>query len=118
MSQNDSPFSDGDHPARIDLCERALAISLGRGGARWGWGAKNRCARLDETPFANLYVDFESMLSPARAALWLPYSLGLGLAGTEGRMPETWVVLVCVGGITLTYVFRVLFARWVYRRRT
>ena len=31
-------------------------------------------------------------------------------------MPETWVVLVCVGGISLTYVFRVLFARWVYRR--
>ena len=30
---------------------------------------------------------------------------------------STWVVLVCVAGITLSYVFRVLFARWVYRRR-
>jgi len=33
-------------------------------------------------------------------------------------MPETWVVLVCVGGISLTYVFRLLFARWLYRRPT
>jgi hypothetical protein len=27
-----------------------------------------------------------------------------------------WVVLVCVAGISLSYVFRALFARWVYRR--
>jgi hypothetical protein len=26
---------------------------------------------------------------------------------------STWVVLVCVAGISLSYAFRVLFARWV-----
>jgi hypothetical protein len=31
---------------------------------------------------------------------------------------STWVVLVCVVGIILIYVFRVLFARWYYRRCT
>jgi hypothetical protein len=31
---------------------------------------------------------------------------------------STWPVLACVAGIILTYVFRVLFARWYYRRRT
>ena len=36
--------------------------------------------------------------------------------GVEGRM-SAWVVLACVAGISLTYVFRVLFARWCYRRR-
>jgi hypothetical protein len=29
---------------------------------------------------------------------------------------STWVVLACVAGIFLSYVFRLLFARWVYRR--
>jgi hypothetical protein len=27
---------------------------------------------------------------------------------------STWPVLACVAGILLTYVFRVLFARWYY----
>ena len=34
-----------------------------------------------------------------------PYSSGLVSAGTERVMSQTWVVLVCVGGISLTYVF-------------
>jgi hypothetical protein len=29
---------------------------------------------------------------------------------------STWVVLMCVAGIVLSYVFRVVFARRVYRR--
>jgi hypothetical protein len=33
-----------------------------------------------------------------------------------GARMSTWVVLVCVAGISLTYVFRALFERWVYRR--
>jgi cobalamin synthase len=53
--------------------------------------------------------------SAASAALWLPYSPRVVLAGSEGRM-STWPVLACVAGIILTYVFRVLFARWYYRR--
>jgi hypothetical protein len=31
---------------------------------------------------------------------------------------STWPVLASVAGIFLVYVFRVLFARWYYRRRT
>ena len=30
---------------------------------------------------------------------------------------SAWVVLACIAGISLTYVFRVLFARWYYRQR-
>jgi hypothetical protein len=47
----------------------------------------------------------------------LPYSpaLVLGEEGGGARM-STWTVLACVVGIILIYVFRVLFARWVYRR--
>ena len=30
---------------------------------------------------------------------------------------SVWVVLACIAGISLTYVFRVLFARWYYRQR-
>jgi hypothetical protein len=46
----------------------------------------------------------------------LPYSPGLVAKRVEGRM-STWPVLACVAGILLTYVFRVLFARWYYRGR-
>jgi len=31
---------------------------------------------------------------------------------------SAWPVLACVAGIILTYVFRAVFARWYFRRRT
>ena len=57
------------------------------------------------------------MLQPANAALWLPYSPDLVAKTVEGANVNIWPVLVCVAGIILTYVFRVLFARWYYRGR-